>query len=272
MKKILYFYIYVSSDFNENIAVKIHEYCLRKYINVFDDLNFIAAIDNKFDISKIKLVHKWIQSFVSGREYNLDIIENKPPMEGNVLFQKILPKIVNNSKDLCFISHVKGISDVNMTFRNKWSVLRWIISMYYYCLDNMSDIDEFSNNQTYSMYGMHLTHFKNYPNTKLTTHGTIYCGTFYWLKPDVYHKNTLYNSVYPQEETHRFLSENMPLYVKKESLYGPNKGNIVENTIADLYFLPKERWIAYLKNYENAEKCFEFQNKVLMDTIGELGK
>lgn len=272
MKKILFFYLWISPDFLENPAVKIHQYCLKKHVDVFDELNFVVAIDDKFDIEKIKIAQDWVSSIVGDKEYSLEVIGNTTPRECNMLFSKILPKIVNNDKDLCFIAHSKGITDVNMHFRNKWSVSRWIISMYYYCFNDLLVIDEFANNDKYSMYGAHLTHFKNHPNTKLLTHGTMYCGNFYWIKPNLFNKNSIFSSIYPREETHRFLAENLPLYVNNESLYGPNNGATVENTIADLYYLEKDKWPAYLENYGDAEKCFDFQNEVLMNTIGELGK
>lgn len=273
MKKKLYFYLWISPDFLENPAVKIHQYCLKKYVDVFDELNFVAAIDDKFDDKTIETAHKWISSIVGQREYNLDVIDNTTPRECNMLFTKILPKIVNNDKDLCFVAHSKGITDVNMTSRNKWSALRWVIAMYFYNFSYPNEITEFYNENQYSMYGSLLTHFNKGLNSKLPSlHGNFYIGNFYWLKPWCFNENALFDTIFPRTETHRYLAENIPLYVNENSLTGPNDGIITENTIADLYYLEKDKWPAYLENYGDSEKCFDFQNEVLMNTIGELGK
>jgi hypothetical protein len=276
MNKILYFYFWVSNDFEDNIAVKTHKYCLKKYIGVFDECNFVVALDDVLDVKSMEKAITWIDSVMCGKKYNVRFIKNTEIRESVVVLEDILPKIIQKSSDLVFVAHMKGVTNVTDGVRNKYSVLRWIISMYWYNFEYLGEVVYNLNHETGgAMYGALLTHFKNHlnPENSIVSHGAIYLGGFYWLQPYNYPKYCIYNcdELIPKDGISRYFNESLCKCIVFEYLKSHN--NVcTENTIADLYYLEKEKWPAYLENYGDAEKCFDFQNEVLMNTIGELGK
>lgn len=270
MKRKLYFYIWASPDFERNIAVLTHKACLKRYIGVFDEINFIAAVDDypSIDGDLLKAI-AFIKDVCGDREYNLTMVKNDPNTgEFHPFCQTILPLIAKGDDEMVFYGHIKGISDVNMPFRNAYSVLRWSISMYYYSLEHIADAEEKLKNG-YSAYGSLLTHFEINPGVALQNHNKFYLGTFYWINPRYAHDNLYYNSV-PNEFKTRFLSENFPMLLKEESLASYNMV-CTENTVADLYFLRKENWPRYLSYYGDSDILYKIQNEIITEICGNEG-
>lgn len=274
MNKILYFYFWVSPDFDNNISVKTHSYCLKKYIWAFDECNFIVALDDVLDIKSMRKAILWINSIVCEKKHNIRFVKNSKIRESVVVLEDILPKIIQKSSDLVFIGHMKGVTNVSDGIRNKYSVLRWIISMYWYNFEYLNEVDSKLRQETGNvMYGALQTHFKRHqnPEDSIIGHGIIYIGGFYWLQPHNFQESCIYNELIPKEGVGRYFNESLSKCLIQDCLKSHND-ICTENTIADLYYLEKEKWLAYLENYGDAEKCFEFQNEVLMNVIGELGK
>lgn len=264
MFKRLYFYFWVSPDFKTNIAVKTHAHCLKHYIDFFDDLNFIVSLDNKYDTVKINEAIGWIDNIVDNKTYNIDIIDNNPDFgECSMLFNKIIPKIIKKDDDLCFFSHGKGTTNVSNQFLNKESVLRWVISMYYYSFENF---DAFlKENIDWCLCGPLKTKFHNtnLPHTTIKNHQFNYPGAFYWINT----KNILNNLYIPinklTDHVNRFFAEDFPFFLMENKIFDSMGGKYTINTQCDLYHLESEKWKKYLENYGNAQECFDFQNDIL---------
>lgn len=264
MKKTLYFYIWISPDFETNIAVMVHEICLKRYIRIFDEINFIVAVD---DIGDAWRAVKWANSVCGEQKYNIRIVDNAKIRESRVVIEDLLPKIIKRDNEIVFFGHSKAITDVSMNHRNKFSVLRWVISMYYYCFEYLYEAErKLSNN---SMYGSLLTHFSMEPNSLYKTHNTFYIGNFFWLNPSNCAKNSLFETIIPNEYD-RFLAENMPLLFNSKTLSSHNMA-ITENTVADLYHLRKEEWPKYLSYYGDSDILFKMQNEIIKEVCGEEG-
>ena len=268
MKKKLLFYLWVSPDFETNPAVKIHKCCLKKYIHVFDELNFIVALDNILDSSNISLAITYLNDICGGREYNLRIVDNIKIRESRVILEDVLPMIYKQDDDLVFMAHSKAITDVNMKTRNPYAALRWVISMYWYNFEYIEELEKKVMDGC-SMFGSLQTHFKIFDPSFMLSHNVVYIGNFYWMNPKNMYKNIMFKGIVPMTYN-RFLAENLPQLFNLDSLASHNN-IITENTVGDLYQMDKEKWLQYLHNYGDADKVFEFQNKILIETIGELG-
>lgn len=271
MNKILYFYFWVSTDFDDNIAVKTHGYCLKKYIGVFDECNFIVALDNMLDMKSIKKAIAWIDSVVCGKKYNVRFTKNTELRESVIVLEDFLPKMITNQDEIIFMAHMKGITNVNQHFRNKISVLRWIISMYWYSLEYTDDINNFASSNKYVMYGPLLTNFSSRERYGNLGHNKMYIGGFYWLKPKDFLKNCLYDEKIPQNRIGRFLGENLTMCLNDETLLSHN--NIC--TVGEKYDLYKDynkKWLELLSELGDGDNVFNFQNKVLLEVYGEIGK
>lgn len=266
MKKKLYFYIWVSPDFERNIAVLTHKACLKRYIGVFDEINFIAAVDDypSIDGDLLKAI-AFIKDVCGDREYNLMMVKNDPTTgEFHPFCQTILPLIAKGDDEMAFYGHIKGISDVNLPFRNAYSVLRWVISMYYYSIEYSHEAEE--KLQHGAMYGPLLTNFPN-REENLRYHDKLYIGSFYWLNPKNV-KNFMVGNT--SELTDRFCAENLPQIVDEHSLFSHN-GMITENTVADLYHLRKENWPRYLSYYGDSDILYKIQNEIITEICGNEG-
>ena len=265
MRRRLYFYLYEQSDIETNIAFKVHEIMLKKYIHVFDELNFIVAVNDTEKDGEKAL--EWIRGVCESAKvsFAVKIVDNIKIRESRVVKEDILPMIENECEDEIFFAHSKGITDVNMAVRDKESVLRWVISMYYYSLEHIDDVDKKLENRGF--YGSLLTHFYygKMNDTNEKTHRTFYIGNFYWLKPSQL-KGKLIENVYKSMENSRFLAENFPLCYPIEELSSYNDA-VTDSREADLYYLKTYRWPEYLSRYGDVEEVFSLQNLVLTNAI-----
>lgn len=271
MTKSLYFYFYVTNDFTTNKAVAIHKICLQKYINVFDELNFIVALDNLLDFDKQKNAIEWIAEVVGYRKYKIRFTSNTNLRESIVVLEDFLPKMFNYTDEIVFMSHMKGVTNVNDGRMNKFSVLRWIISMYWFSLEYIDDINDFMLTTKHTMYGPLLTHFNRRADSVIQNHNNIYIGGFYWLKPQNFLNNYLYDEKIPQKQVGRYFNENLPMCLNSDTLSSHN--NVcVEGEKYRLYDDNNDKWCEFLSELGDVNDVFEFQNKILLTVCGEIGK
>lgn len=258
MKKLI-FYLWVSKDFETNEAVQIHKILLKKYLNIFDELNFVAAIDDTPNYTDIRRCINWLNDICGERKYNLRVVDNIKIRESRVILEDIIPAIEQSSDDFIFMAHSKGITDVNMGFRNKESILRWVISMYWYNLEYVDEAIGYLKSGK-GMYGSLLT--KSTPNGEgRKLHRLRYIGSFYWINPNEL-KKSVGEIEYVPKGTDRFLAENLPLYFPKDVLSSHNMIE-VNSKSADLYYAKEETWKKYLVQFGDEEEALKFQNNIL---------
>ena len=262
-RKKLYFYLWVSPDFESNVAVEVHRLCLKKYIDVFDELNFIVATDDYPNIGGDSArAIKWINDVCGGREYNVRVTDNVKIRESRVIAEDLIPMIERGDDDFIFLAHSKAITDVNMNGRNISSVLRWVIAMYYYSLNFVGEMENKLHDR--GIFGSLLTHWNNENDAKIRNHDFFYIGNFYWVNP----KNIVIRSKedFERLKTSRFFHENFPLLLDITALSSHND-IYTENFVADLYNLNEEGWKTYLSYYGDQDQAIELQNSIINSLI-----
>ena len=266
MKK-LYFYFWVSPDFEENIAVRVHEICLKRYLDKFDELNFIVAVDDYPNIGGDEMrAVRWLNGICGDRPYNMRLTDNIKIRESRVILEDLVPMIIKRDTDSIFLAHSKAITDVHMTTRNKYSVLRWVISLYYYSLEYEEEAMEKLNSA--AMFGSLLTHWNHRNDANIKTHDCFYMGNFYWVNPS--NIAAINRSDFERLKVSRFLHENFPFLIKRELLTSHN--NICEeNYIADMYQMRKDEWPRYLDYYGDSDMLFKIQNEIIAEVCGTEG-
>ena len=229
--KRLYFYLWVSPDFEENIAVRVHEICLKKYIDKFDELNFIVAVSDYPNIGGDEArAIKWLNGICGDRPYNVRVVDNIKIRESRVILEDLVPMIDKGVDDSIFLAHSKAITDVHMPYRNMFCTLRWVISMYYYNLEYTEEAVEKLKNA--AMFGSLLTHWNHENDANIKTHDCFYIGNFYWCNPSKI--EILNKDDFDRLKVSRFLHENFPLLISRENLTSHND-ICEENYIADLF-------------------------------------
>lgn len=268
LDKKLYFYLWVSPDFDSNIAIKTHKICLKRYINVFDELNFIISVDDYGNAEQIDKGIAWIRDVCGEKKFNARLVlNNKEICEVGILGEYFFPRIEMEEDSMLFLGHTKGIMDVHHEWRNKYSILRWIVSMYYYNLEYAKEAEEYlSNGKTF--YGALKTHFQRLNNSGIMTHGNIYIGTFYWMNPANAKKNMISDLKEASTHFNRWIAEDFPMLFNEETMASHNNA-VTENIVADLYFQKKEDWPKYLDYYGDSDILFKTQNEIIKEVCGE---
>lgn len=272
MKKCLFFYLYISNDFESNISTRLHKLLLSKYINLFDEANFVVAIDDYADLNKIKLGFKFINSVTTNYTKKITTritINDKSICEVKMLLEDVFPVLMakesNNNDEAIFFAHNKGLTNVTNQFLNVESVLRWIICLYYYSFEFLEELDvKFKNGQ--ALFGPLKTKFHNkfLPHTDISNHEFNYPGAFYWINKNEVLNNLSFEIPVILNRINRFLAEDFPFFVNENSVDGHNNYHTI-NTVADLYHTDSFAWKKYLENYEQSDdfSCYEFQNLIL---------
>ena len=191
----------------------------------------------------------------------MTVVDNIKLRESRVILENVIPMIENGTNDRIFLAHSKGITDVHMPFRSTESVLRWVISMYYYSLEYIEEMDD--KLEDYGFYGSLLTEFGATMNADgvENSHNTFYIGNFYWVNPANLHGKIIKENFEILKDS-RFLHENFPICFEREEL-SAHDNVVTPNTIADLYHLGTQEWLLYLARYGDPEKVYELQNSVL---------
>lgn len=258
-KKKLYYYLWVSPDFETNVAVKIHAAFLSVYKRVFDELHFIVAVDDYPSIGgDVDRAIIWLNSICEGRPYSIRVVDNAKIRESRVILEDLIPMIEKRDNSMVFFAHSKAITDVKMQGRSIESALRWVISMYYYSLGFVDEAE--SRLQSRAMFGSMLTHWGNEPFIPQNTHKFFYAGNFYWVKPcNIKITN---KEFFEKEKGSRFLHEEFPFLIDAEKLSSHN--NIfVESIAGNLYNMNEEQWRKYLSYYGNEDEVINLQNRVI---------
>lgn len=270
MKKHLIFYVYVSNDFDTNLAVKMSSLCLKRYIHVFDAIVFVLSVDNVRNLDDIRRGISWIKDICGDREYKVRVTQNSnSDREGKLVLEEIYPLILQGKEEYVFFGHTKGTKNVTEGNKAKTkSCLRWLHSMYWYNFEYIGEMEEKLKSE-FGMYGTHFSHYGFRMNSNVQTHNNIYLGTFYWFNPAVIKKRmgdrNWLNA--PSGEL-RYFAENLPLFLDDELL--TSHGDVLINGMDfDLYGMGDARWEEYLMGLGEMEECLLDENNMLRIVYGE---
>lgn len=268
MKKHLIFYVYISNDFDTNLAVKLNKLCLKKYINVFDIIDFVLAVDDIKNINDINRGIEWINDVSEGKECKIRVTKNSPTdREGKLILEEIYPLIKQGKKEYVFFAHTKGTKNVVEGGYNKIkSCLRWIHTMYWYNFEYLDEMEKCLESK-YGMYGTNLSNYDIRRDSNIQSHNNIYIGTFYWLNPSVINKNVEEGWLKVPEGSLRYFAENLPLFLDRNLITSHN-GVILNGMDYNLYEMGDDMWEKYLNELTNGEECLTEENKILESVLG----
>jgi hypothetical protein len=170
--------MYVGEDIDTNIGYKIHNYCLKKHIDLFDAARFTISVD---DLGNQDLINK-------GMEWCIDILKQSKctSAELRVILnneyrdsQTFYDKVIKNKSDdeLVFFFHAKGISNLTTDGISKESIFHWINFIYFICLNEISDVENELYHTSKNTYGALLLHSISRPED----FPFLYAGTGFWV-------------------------------------------------------------------------------------------
>ena len=128
----------MKDDFEENIAYKIHTYCLQKYIHIFDNVKFTLSVDDLSNHKLIKSGYEWIDNIGANCETQINVVKNNELGETDTFVREVLGL---NNDGMVFFAHSKGVSRM-IDGKINSSVLYWILTLYYENLEYVSDIEK----------------------------------------------------------------------------------------------------------------------------------
>lgn len=266
MKKICYFYIYVTDDFTNNIVVKLHEVLLRKYANIFDEFIFVLSINDIFDKKKIDYGIEFIKQ-LNINNYKVYMVKNdKNSGEAVLLLNFVIPHIMLNKEcgnnDYIFFGHLKGITDITKIGFNPKSILNWIASLYFYSFEYIDEMILLFNSGA-ALYGPLKTKFysTNLPHTKIKNHQFNYPGTFYWINSSKIIDNMCIKLTEFKQYINRFIAEDFPFFIKQECVVSHKNIHTVWLKNCDLYMSNDNIWYTYLKVYGDSDRVLSIINE-----------
>ena len=184
MKKTLVFRFFVPSEYKENIAIRMHLECLRRYSHIFDSAIFSICFEND-DMSRAAEVEKDIMDCGVVKDVRFVLEENSPFTESIAIKKYILDRL-EELDGLVFFGHTKGVTNVKTFSYDVDSKLKWVYSLYFY---NLEFIDDVERNLIYCTPYI-ATFYGALRTTMDECKHFHYPGTFYWINP-----KGLYNDV-----------------------------------------------------------------------------
>lgn len=213
----LVFSFYLSEDFEDNIANKMHFYCLSKYGHLFKDALFVILID---DVKNYSLIAKFEKKIIDcGYVENIifKIEENNPLREASV-FKKYLVDRFSEYSNPVFFAHNKGYTNViDPNITDKKNILMWVNALYYSSLEYLDECYKLMfNDFTRTLF------FGGFMTTENTTESVHkYCPTFngslYILNPGNILEYMYDNEFKPFPLGNRWYAEHFPRMVVNES-------------------------------------------------------
>lgn len=253
MKKKLVYFIYAKTPYPE--VYKIHYQCLKLYSNVFDEMQFIIAVDNDdneaFEYYKNKLFET-VSFEGDTRPIEFIQIKNDPENREYEEFKTyVIEQVPKLTDTYLFYAHGKGMSQFDINFGE--DVYKWIYGMYYFNLEVIEDAEE-KLNSGYDAYGaMPLN---------LGAGDWLFSGTFIWFNCNNFNKSFSQEVIERciKRYQKRFVSERFIQYITtmdKVSYYGKDFQHRPLIYIDDYKFI--DRHILYIygkKNYFNFYKWY----------------
>lgn len=175
IKHRLIFSFYLTDDFEDNFANKIHFKMLRYYQDRFDEAIFCINIDNVDDVELIKRFEKKILSIGYIRNVDFKIYENTLYREAYVFKHEIIDSL-KELDGLTFFGHNKGYTNGEHDWLKKW-----IVGCYFLALNDISDVDNQMIDSIYSERKIFYGSFLVKQNDPIDYGEFQYLGTFYWL-------------------------------------------------------------------------------------------
>ena len=273
MEKTLVYHLYVMDNFKENIAYKIHLYCLKKYINIFNKVKITLSVDDLSNHELIGYAYEWINSIGINCETHITVVKNNEMGETDTFEREVLNM---NNDGMVFFAHSKGVSRM-IDGKINSSVLYWILTLYYENLEYVSNIEKcFLDMPLKSsvFYGTLLFGSELHEPLK-RAFGKHYSGNFYWINMPKYKNWRKTGRIPDLRPDGRWFVETYPNMVCNYEMMGggiETKGGIwfeMDNT--SIYKITKDEWEEIYDMYGSSDGLsklsFEMENLLGIDNI-----
>ena len=209
IKKTLVFRFFVPSEYKENVAIRMHLECLKRYSHIFDTAIFSICFEND-DMSRADEVEKDLMDCGFVKDVRFVLEENSPLTESLALKKYVLDRL-EELDGLVFFGHTKGVTNVRTYSYDVESKLKWVYSLYFYNLEFMSDVERnliYCYPYVSTFYGALRTTMDN----AVSFH---YPGTFYWINPMNLYNDVKSGLVTIPKLASRAFAESLPLIYKE---------------------------------------------------------
>lgn len=151
-----------------------HFACLKQYINLFDDIVILLAVDDIYDVEHINNMERLFLDFNISKNISFKIYKNNPELREAEGFKKEVVDKLYDTDQLVFFAHSKGFTNIMSP-----SLKYWIAAMYYFNLSDIYSVKHYLRNDLAMFYG-HVAMRGPGVSNKYNWH---YPGSFYWLNP-----------------------------------------------------------------------------------------
>lgn len=242
--KRLVYHFYLSNDYCDNVANKVHFECLKYYASIFDEIVIVFACDDNLDSDLKEKASKYFLDILgcNGR-ITFKYVPNDIMREAQTFYDEIVTKM-DILDGITFFAHNKGYSNVMDNSINTQSILEWIIGMYFMSLDDIDDVSKCLIDYPVPLfYGSYLMKDDAISNK----YHAYYAGTFFWI-----HTMKAYNIV-----TYKKGMKMPVLYDRRYAeLFPGNIGERTENAY-ELYG-PTDEYLFNVDMYNKSYTATEF--------------
>ncbi len=253
MEKTLIYHLYCGPDFTTNIANAVHWQCLKRYIDVFDEVRFTVSVDDLSNTTRIFEGIDWILSLGGNFRRNIRITRNTGLCEVETFKYEFLERY-EKLDGMVFFAHNKGTTNMKNNNLDHNSVFKWVCGMYYFNFEFIDEVEGYFNGKLRApevFYGTFLTYFskerQNFVHAMPNNlSGLEYSGTFYWINIPKYKNCRKMGIVKDVEADSRFFAEEYPGMFFDRYAYGcgmtSHKDAILDAMEYNLYFADDEKW------------------------------
>lgn len=174
IRKTLIFHFFIPDDYMENVAIKMHFECLKKYSHIFDRAIFYISATEKSK-QYISDVRRRLFTVIDCHDVRIKVVENTLFACAPTFREEILRKLGTYEDEIIFWAHTKGATNVSDIPSKREMFLKWIYACYFYSLEFVDEVEHKLFYDYKMFYGSLLMEIDK-------NHG-YYVGGFYWLNP-----------------------------------------------------------------------------------------
>lgn len=135
MKLKLVYYFYAPADRYFPTIYKYHFACLKRYMNMFDDILIIIAVDDVNNKELINYIENIFINFGVYKNISFKIYKNDPYLREAIAFKNEIVDTLDTSEYLTFFGHSKGFTNIF-----SGALKYWVLSMYYFALEDIEEV------------------------------------------------------------------------------------------------------------------------------------
>jgi len=267
IKKTLVFYWYASRMYKNDITYPFHLACIKKYSYAFDNAIFVISVDDINDKDLVFETENGIICSIGGIIGNIkfDVILNDNLCEVNAFEKYILKNGSSESMELFFFAHTKGARIIHSYPDYKEDYLRWIFSLYFYCLEK--DFLYEMQLKLVGGFGGNLPAFFGPIGFINEDKRVFYPGTFYWVNMNTIYNDEIEGTVSIPKISNRAFCEKFPLIYSDAYKKLSSHNNKFKEPDESWYLYNHCNWDEISEYFGEKERFFNEYNKI-KESIG----